>query len=50
MEETITITKLEYANLLFHKKQIEDLEKVVDRLEAGEIDGFDFGDEVLNIL
>lgn len=50
MEETITITELEYRNLLLYKKQIEELNEVVDRLEAGEIDGFDFGDEVLNIL
>ena len=50
MEETITITELEYRNLLLYKKQIEQLNEVVDRLETGEIDGFDFGDEVLNIL
>lgn len=50
MEETITITELEYRNLLLYKEQIEPLSEVVNRLDVDEIDGFDFGDEVLNIL
>ena len=50
MEDQVTISKLEYENLLFRKKQVELLNELVDRLENGELDGFDFGEEVLNVL
>lgn len=49
-EEMITISKWEYENLLFRKKQIEQLNEVADELENGEIDGIDFGEKVLNII
>ena len=48
--ETITITKSKYNSLLFARKQIKEINKIAVELENGEIDGFDFGECVLNII
>lgn len=50
IDEEITISKLEYSNLKFRERQIELLWELAIKLEEGEIDGFDFGKEALNIL
>ena len=49
-KEVVVISKKEYNDLLFRKKQIEQINKEANRLENAEIDGFDFGELVLNIL
>lgn len=48
--EEVNITKLEYENLLFFKKQIAQMNELADELENGEIDGVEFGEKVLNVL
>lgn len=50
MMETVEITETEYNNLLFRQQQIEQLCELANQLEEGMIDGFDFGEMVLNIL
>lgn len=48
--ETVTITREEHKNLLFRRQQIEQINVIIMELENGEIDGFDFGEKVLDIL
>lgn len=48
--KTLEITETEYNNLLFKQQQIEQINELADKLEKGLIDGFDFGELVLNIL
>ena len=48
--EKVEISLTEYENLIFYKEQINRINKVADELENGEIDGFDFGEKILNIL
>lgn len=50
MMETVEITETEYNNLLFRQQQIEQICELANQLEEGMIDGFDFGEMVLDIL
>lgn len=49
-DDSIFLGEKEYEDLLFSAKQIEQLKNLAVKLENTEIDGFDFGEEVLNIL
>lgn len=50
MMKTVEITETEYNNLLFRQQQIEQINELADKLEDGSIDGFDFGELILDIL
>ena len=48
--ELVTITKARLNGLLYKEEQVKQLNLLADKLENAEIDGFDFGEEVLNVL
>lgn len=48
--DKVEIDALEYNNLLFRKKQYEQICDLVDKMENGEIDSENFYDDLLNIL
>lgn len=48
--DKVEIDALEYNNLLFRKKQYEQICELVNKMENGEMNSDDFYDELLNIL